>query len=103
MDHDPPGKPAKYREGGQAADGCHQPCADQWRGVKPNLAEAPGKGYRLLGKWLALGFLQAGVADYGWVHTLLLTVAAAFALLRFRVHPALVVLGGLLYGALLLG
>lgn len=53
--------------------------------------------------WLALGFLQAGVADSGWVHTLLIAVAAAFALLRFRVHPALVVLGGLLYGALLLG
>ncbi|MFC3282008.1 chromate transporter [Litchfieldella rifensis] len=53
--------------------------------------------------WLALDFLQTGIDGAGLLHTLVIAVVAALALLRFRVHPALVVLGGLAYGAVFLG
>lgn len=53
--------------------------------------------------WLALSFLETGVESAGLWHTLGIASVAAVALLRFRVHPALVVAGGLLYGALFLG
>lgn len=53
--------------------------------------------------WLAFGFLQTGIQQIGGLHTLLIGVPAAIALIHFKIHPALVVLAALGYGALLLG
>jgi chromate transporter len=39
----------------------------------------------------------------GWLHLLILGGAALLCLTKFKVHPALMVLGALAYGALLLG
>lgn len=53
--------------------------------------------------WLTWSFLSEGVAGAGLIHTLVIASAAAIALLRFRTHPAFVVLGALVYGGLFLG
>ena len=53
--------------------------------------------------WLVVSFFMEGVNGAGLVHTLLIGATAAIALLRFRTHPAFVVLGALLYGAVMLG
>ncbi|WP_438455259.1 chromate transporter [Vreelandella venusta] len=53
--------------------------------------------------WLVASFFIEGVNGAGLVHTLLIGSTAAIALLRFKTHPAFVVLGALLYGAVMLG
>ncbi|UYG00789.1 MULTISPECIES: chromate transporter [unclassified Halomonas] len=53
--------------------------------------------------WLTLGFFLEGMESAGLVHTLIIGAVAAAALVWLNVHPAFVVLGALLYGALLLG
>ncbi len=65
----------------------------QW--VRPVIALMMG--------WLTLGFFLEGVGGAGLLHTLVIGTAAAVALLRFRAHPAFVVLGALVYGGLFLG
>ncbi|RUR39250.1 chromate transporter [Vreelandella populi] len=49
--------------------------------------------------WLTLGFLLEGVNGAGWLHTVIIGVVAAIALVRFKIHPAFVVMAALLYGA----
>jgi chromate transporter len=39
----------------------------------------------------------------GWVHLLILGVGALLCQMKFKVHPALMVLGALVYGAVVLG
>ena len=53
--------------------------------------------------WLTLSFFIEGMDGAGLVHMLVIAVAAAVALVRFRVHPAFVVVAALVYGGLLLG
>lgn len=53
--------------------------------------------------WLTWSFFATGVDSAGLLHTLLIGILAAIALLRFNTHPAFVVLGGLIYGGLFLG
>ncbi|MFY0989452.1 chromate transporter [Halomonas sp. C05BenzN] len=65
----------------------------QW--VRPVIA--------LMMAWLTLGFFLEGVGAAGLFHTLLIAAAAAVALLRFRTHPAFVVMAALAYGGLFLG
>lgn len=52
--------------------------------------------------WLTLGFLLEGVNSAGWVHTLIIGVVAAIALVRFKTHPAFVVMAALVYGAFII-
>ncbi|MGP8292094.1 chromate transporter [Vreelandella zhanjiangensis] len=49
--------------------------------------------------WLTLGFLLEGVNGAGWLHTVIIGVVAAIALVRFKIHPAFVVMAALVYGA----
>ncbi|PRY65311.1 chromate transporter [Vreelandella songnenensis] len=49
--------------------------------------------------WLTLGFLLEGVNGAGWLHTMIIGVVAAIALVRFKIHPAFVVMAALVYGA----
>lgn len=65
----------------------------QW--VRPVIA--------LMMAWLTLGFLTEGLDGPGPIHTLLIAAVAALALIRFKTHPAFVVLAALAYGGLLLG
>lgn len=65
----------------------------QW--VRPVIA--------LMMAWLTLGFLTEGLDGPGPIHTLLIAAVAAIALIRFKIHPAFVVLAALAYGGLLLG
>ncbi|WP_253445855.1 chromate transporter [Halomonas sp. Y3] len=65
----------------------------QW--VRPVIALMMG--------WLTLGFFLEGVGGAGLLHTLVIGATAAIALLHFRAHPAIVVLGALVYGGLFLG
>ncbi|MGQ4878472.1 chromate transporter [Billgrantia sp. LNSP4103-1] len=53
--------------------------------------------------WLTWSFFNEGVDKSGLLHTLLIGAAAAIALVRFRTHPAFVVLAALVYGGLFLG
>lgn len=53
--------------------------------------------------WLTWSFLSTGIDGAGLVHTLIIAVAAAIALLRFSIHPAFVILAALVYGGLFLG
>nr|WP_240549111.1 chromate transporter [Halomonas antri] len=53
--------------------------------------------------WLTWSFFSTGLEGAGLRHTLLIAAAAAIALLRFRVHPAFVILAALMYGGLFLG
>ncbi|OEY66026.1 chromate transporter [Marinobacter sp. X15-166B] len=52
---------------------------------------------------LVLSFFKESMAAAGAYHTAILAVAAAIALVRFKIHPALVVSSSLFYGALFLG
>ncbi|NIC05057.1 chromate transporter [Billgrantia bachuensis] len=53
--------------------------------------------------WLTWSFLSAGLEGAGPLHMLLIAAVAAIALLRFRTHPAFVILAALVYGGLFLG
>lgn len=53
--------------------------------------------------WLTLGFLLESLNTSGTVHTLIIGIVAAVALIRFNTHPAFVVMGALAYGGLFLG
>ncbi|MCP1312843.1 MULTISPECIES: chromate transporter [unclassified Halomonas] len=53
--------------------------------------------------WLTLGFFMEGMGSAGLVHTLIIGIAATAALVWLNIHPAFVVMGALVYGALLLG
>ncbi|MCE7792235.1 chromate transporter [Salipaludibacillus sp. CUR1] len=48
-------------------------------------------------------FLQTSYVDNGWMQTVFLTVASYILLEKRKVHPAFVILGALIYGALFLG
>ncbi|MGP9687365.1 chromate transporter [Halomonas sp. AOP25-F1-15] len=52
--------------------------------------------------WLTLGFLLEGINASGVIHTLIIGIVAAIALIRFKTHPAFVVIGALIYGALII-
>lgn len=53
--------------------------------------------------WLAWSFFSEGVDSAGILHTGVIGTSAAIALLCFRVHPAFVVAGAVIYGGLFLG
>ncbi|MDP3534442.1 MAG: chromate transporter [Halomonas sp.] len=53
--------------------------------------------------WLTLGFLLESVTTSGAIHTLIIGIVAALALIRFKTHPAFVVMGALIYGGFFLG
>ncbi|MGR4069857.1 chromate transporter [Halomonas sp. LR3S48] len=53
--------------------------------------------------WLTWSFLSEGLGGAGPLHTLLIGAVSAVALLRFRTHPAFVILAALVYGGLFLG
>ena len=52
---------------------------------------------------MVLSFFSEGMTGAGLVHTSIIAAVAAIALFRFKAHPALVVVGALAYGGLLLG
>ncbi|PCF93798.1 chromate transporter [Vreelandella nigrificans] len=52
--------------------------------------------------WLTLGFLLESLNSSGAIHTLIIGVVAAVALIRFKTHPAFVVMGALVYGGLII-
>ncbi|WP_342387723.1 chromate transporter [Salinicoccus bachuensis] len=51
---------------------------------------------------IAYDFFSNSFTDSGSLHTIILIVASFFMLTKFNVHPALVIIFGLVYGALLL-
>ncbi|GAB3057930.1 chromate transporter [Salinicoccus sesuvii] len=51
---------------------------------------------------IAFDFFSNSYIDSGVVHTIILSVASLLMLTKFKVHPALVIIFGLVYGALLL-
>lgn len=51
---------------------------------------------------IAFDFFGGSYIESGILHTVIISVASLLLLTRFRVHPALVILGGLIYGAILL-
>ncbi|WP_447928248.1 chromate transporter [Vreelandella sp. EE27] len=53
--------------------------------------------------WLTLGFLLEGMESAGLIHTLIIGAFATAALVWWKIHPAFVVIGALIYGATLLG
>ncbi len=53
--------------------------------------------------WLTLGFLLESVNSSGPIHTIIIGVVAAIALIRFKTHPAFVVMAALVYGGFILG
>ncbi|MGB5854478.1 MAG: chromate transporter [Oceanisphaera sp.] len=65
----------------------------QW--VRPVIA--------LMMAWLTMGFFIEGIENSGLVHILIIAAASYGALIKFKIHPALVVLFSLIYGGLLLG
>ncbi|WP_018923427.1 chromate transporter [Salsuginibacillus kocurii] len=46
-------------------------------------------------------FWEAGI-DSGWLHTAIIAVISYFSLEKWKVHPALVIVGGLAYGLIFL-
>ncbi len=52
---------------------------------------------------LSWKFLLSSYDQSGWLHSLILIGLAYLLLDRIKVHPALVILGGLIYGGLFLG
>ena len=52
--------------------------------------------------WLTLGFLLESLNTSGAIHTLIIAAVAAIALIRFKTHPAFVVMGALIYGGLII-
>lgn len=65
----------------------------QW--VRPVIA--------LMMAWLTWSFFDEGVSGAGLLSTLLIGSVAAVALVRFKTHPAFVVMAALVYGGLFLG
>ncbi|WP_031545325.1 chromate transporter [Salinicoccus luteus] len=51
---------------------------------------------------IAYDFFSNAFTDSGSLHTIILIVASFFMLTKFNVHPALVIIFGLVYGALFL-
>ncbi|MCC4723102.1 chromate transporter [Salinicoccus sp. RF5] len=51
---------------------------------------------------IAYDFFSNAFTDSGSLHTIILIVASFLMLTKFKVHPALVIIFGLVYGALLL-
>ncbi|MFC3418886.1 chromate transporter [Salinicoccus hispanicus] len=51
---------------------------------------------------IAFDFFSSSYIDSGVIHTVILTVASLLMLTKFKVHPALVIIFGLVYGAVLL-
>ncbi len=51
---------------------------------------------------LAVQFFAEAFHGSGWVHTAVLAAASYWTLERLRIHPALVIAGSLVYGALFL-
>ncbi|MBY8910068.1 chromate transporter [Salinicoccus roseus] len=51
---------------------------------------------------IAYDFFSSAFTDSGSLHTIILIVASFLMLTKFNVHPALVIIFGLVYGALLL-
>ncbi|MCG1009858.1 chromate transporter [Salinicoccus sp. ID82-1] len=51
---------------------------------------------------IAFDFFSSSFIDSGMVHTLILIAASFLMLTKFKIHPALVIIFGLVYGALLL-
>lgn len=51
---------------------------------------------------IAFDFFSSSYIDSGVIHTVILSVASLLMLTKFKVHPALVIIFGLVYGALLL-
>lgn len=51
---------------------------------------------------LAVQFFSEAFHGSGWVHTAVLAAASYWTLERLRIHPALVIAGSLVYGALFL-
>ncbi|SDY34194.1 chromate transporter [Evansella caseinilytica] len=47
-------------------------------------------------------FIQTSFSDHGWLQTAFLAATAYFLMERKNVHPAFVILGGLIYGAVFL-
>lgn len=52
---------------------------------------------------LAYEFIENSWFDAGWFQTLLLTALGFILLERFKIHPALVIVGYLIYGGIFLG
>lgn len=50
--------------------------------------------------WLTLGFMLESLNTSGALHTAIIGIVAAIALIRLNTHPAFVVIGALIYGAL---
>lgn len=53
--------------------------------------------------WLTWSFFSEGLHTAGLLHTLVIGAVAALALLRFRIHPAFIVMAALAYGGVFLG
>ncbi|SDK43141.1 chromate transporter [Billgrantia gudaonensis] len=53
--------------------------------------------------WLTWSFFSEGLHAAGLLHTLVIGAVAALALLRFRIHPAFIVMAALAYGGVFLG
>ncbi|WP_116474760.1 chromate transporter [Zobellella maritima] len=64
----------------------------QW--VRPVIA--------LMMAWLTMGFFTEGIENSGPIHMLVIAAFSGIALIRFKIHPALVVFCSLIYGGLLL-
>ena len=52
--------------------------------------------------WLTLGFMLESLNTSGALHTAIIGIVAAIALIRFNTHPAFVVIGALIYGGLII-
>ncbi len=52
---------------------------------------------------LAYQFIETSWFDAGWFQTILLLVVSYILLERMKVHPALVIVGALVYGGIFLG
>jgi chromate transporter len=50
---------------------------------------------------LAVEFLSISLDQLSWIHTLILAAVALFLLQKMKIHPAWVIVGSFLYGALL--
>ena len=51
---------------------------------------------------MAVSFFHTSYQSAGWLHTIILVVASYLLMERWKVHPAFVILGALVYGAVFL-
>ncbi|ADU29248.1 chromate transporter [Evansella cellulosilytica] len=51
---------------------------------------------------LTFRFLETSYIESGWIHTIIIIAASYFLMEKKKVHPAFVIVGGLLYGAIFL-